>query len=122
MRRRTFITLLGGAASWPLAALAQQAKPLCRQLDVEKIHTGQIAAGPGEVRHQTVLDRVFGGRENDRHCRRRGQSRECPDRVARCGDESHAATKEVSHQLRNQVASTSCPAVFDHDVLTFYVA
>jgi len=51
IRRRKFITLLGGAAAWPLAALAQSAMPVVGVL---------TARGPGAISYLDAFRRGLG--------------------------------------------------------------
>jgi hypothetical protein len=44
----------------------QEPQPLGRHLVDEKIDAGRIAAGPGEARDKTILDRVTADAEDDR--------------------------------------------------------
>ena len=97
-------------------------QPLCRQLAIEKIDAGQVAARPGEARDKTKLDRVFADDENDgdrRGCRLGRQRRLIPPSATITAT---SPAHQFGRQRRQPIGLTLRPAVFDRDVLAFDIA
>src|SRR5215813_6923749 len=92
------------------------------QLSLTHSHSGDVAARLDYTFHETKLDGIYFVGEHDRDCGRRSPCSKCHVRAAWCSDDCHSAVKEISHQLRHQLVSSFCPAVFDCDALALRVA
>ncbi len=101
--------------------LTQQLQPLRRQLNREKIDTCQVAAGLGEARNKTELDRVFADDEDDgdrggrRLCRKRRRS-------ASRGDHGKRPANQFGRQPRQSIVLVFGPTVYDRHVLALDIA
>src|SRR5262249_32262034 len=73
---------------------------------------GDVAAGPGQARHQAGAHRIADADHHDRDRRRRGVGRDQVDR----------ATHELAHHGREAVGHALAVAVFVVDALAFDVA
>ena len=69
---------------------ANKLHPFRRQLDREKVVAGQITARPGEVRDETMSDRIVGDIEDDGDRRGRSLGRLRGQRAAGGDDDCHS--------------------------------
>src|SRR5262249_1458313 len=96
-------------------------QPLCRQLALEKIDAGQVAARPGEACDKTEPDRVFVDVEDDGDRGGCGLSRHRRSGAAGRDDHGHLAAHRFGGERRQPIELSLGPAVFDRQILALNI-
>jgi hypothetical protein len=89
-----------------------------RQLSIEKIDPGRVAARPGEAGDKTKPDRVIADTKDDRDRRGCSFGRQC-GQIASRGDHGHLSANQVGHLRRQAIVLALQPVVLDCHVLAF---
>ena len=100
----------------------QESQPLGRQLLVENIDAGRVAAGPGQAGDKAKPDGVFGDTEDDRDGRGRSFGRERSRREHGRGNHGHLSADQIGYQRRYAIEVPLQPVVLNRHVLAFDVA
>src|SRR5262249_60575649 len=94
----------------------QQRKPLANKRRVKKAHTGYIATGSTDTRHESGGHRIGSGHENDWNsfcdflC--------CPGSVNASDNRRHLKSNQLSSEFWQSLRSAFCPTSLNSDLLT----
>ena len=101
-----------GHTSGPWNKLVQEFQPLCHQLAIEEIDTGQIATWPGDAGDKIKPDRVVGDYEDGGDRRGCCLGREYSGGT-RCRDHGDLSANQIGRQLRQSIGLILGEAVYD---------
>lgn len=98
--------------------LGKQIEALWIELPGGDCDTGQVSTMVGEAPHETDLDRIDAGLEDDRDCFGRIFRRARRQNTPACGDHRNLAFDEFGREARQTIEVAFSPARFERHVLS----